>query len=205
MASAPDIAAVKRSGDPDLQNMDLAGITTCSMSVIWPVNDTGTTPIAPGRSPSKEVVAMAKKPGTEDETSTGSQLLQSVVETIAIRVREARGNAKLRQSDLAALVGTSQSAIYLLEAADANITVKNLVKIAEALQVDPVSLLMDKEAAGLIDKTKVDEFSRLVQSALQELQTTTNNLSRLNDVLQQIHRLLTDQSKILGTTPPSQD
>lgn len=135
---------------------------------------------------------MARKPGTEDKTSTGSQLLQSIVETIATRVREVRGSAKLRQSDLAALVGTSQSAIYLLEAADANITVKNLVKIAEALQVNPVSLLMDKETAALIDKTKVEELSRLVQGALQELQTTTNNLSKLNDVLQQIHRLLTD-------------
>lgn len=148
---------------------------------------------------------MAKKPGTEDKTSTGSQLLQSIVETIATRVREARGSAKLRQSDLAAIVGTSQSAIYLLEAADANITVKNLVKIAEALQVNPVSLLMDKETAALIDKTKVEEFSRLVQGALQELQATTNNLSKLNDALQQIHRLLADQSKILGTIPPPQD
>lgn len=148
---------------------------------------------------------MARKPGTEDKTSTGSQLLQSIVETIATRVREARGSAKLRQSDLAAIVGTSQSAIYLLEAADANITVKNLVKIAEALQVNPVSLLMDKETAALIDKTKVEEFSRLVQGALQELQATTNNLSKLNDVLQQIHRLLTDQSKILGTISPPQD
>jgi len=145
---------------------------------------------------------MAKKPETEDETSPGSQLLQS---TLAIRVREARRNAKLKQSDLAALVGTSQSFIFLVEAADANITIKSLVKIAEALKVDPVHLLMSKEVSSFMDRNKVEELSVLVKNSLQELHETTSTLAKINEFLQKVHKLLTDQKENLSAAPPSRN
>lgn len=145
---------------------------------------------------------MAKKPEAEDETSAGSQLLQSI---LATRVREARRNAKLKQSDLAALVGSSQSFIYLLEAADANITLKSLVKIAEALQTDPVSLLTSKEALSFVDKNKVEELTGLIHLSLQELHVTTSNLIKINDFIQKMHKILTDQKEVLNIASPSQD
>ena len=145
---------------------------------------------------------MAKKPETDDETSTGSEVLQSV---LAVRVREARRKAKLKQSELAALIGSSQSFVFLVEAADANITIKSLVKIAEALQTDPVQLLMNKETASLIDRSKVEQLSTLVQLSLRELQATTSNLAKVNDFLQQVHELLVDQKESLGTSLPPQD
>jgi len=145
---------------------------------------------------------MSKKPETEGEASTGSQNLQSI---LAIRVREARRNAKLKQSELATLVGTSQSFIFLVEAADANITIKSLVKIAEALHVEPVHLLMSREAASLIDKNKVEELSNLVKFSLQEVQATTSDLAKIHDLLQQVQELLTDQKENLNVTLPSQD
>ena len=145
---------------------------------------------------------MAKKPEAEDETSAGSQLLQSI---LATRVREARRNAKLKQSDLAVLVGSSQSFIYLLEAADANITLKSLVKIAEALQTDPVSLLTSKEALSFVDKSKVEELTDLIHLSLQELHVTTSNLIKINDFIQKMQKILTDQKEALNIASPSQD
>jgi len=145
---------------------------------------------------------MAKKPEVDDETSTGSQLLQSI---LAVRVRDARRRAKLKQSDLAALIGSSQSFVFLVEAADANITLKSLVKIAEALQTNPVHLLVSKETSNLISKSKVEELSALVQLSLQELHATTSNLAKINDCLQQLHKLLTDQKENLNVAPHSQN
>ena len=143
---------------------------------------------------------MAKKPETDDDTSTGSQVLQSI---LAVRVREARRKAKLKQSDLAALIGSSQSFVYLVEAADANITIKSLVKIAETLQMDPVQLLKSKETSSLVDKDKVEQLSNLVHLSLQELQATSSNLAKISDFLRQVHDLLTDQKKNLdGSLPP---
>ena len=145
---------------------------------------------------------MAKKPEADDETSTGSQVLQSI---LAVRVREARRKSKLKQSELATLIGSSQSFVFLVEAADANLTIKSLVKIAEALKTDPVQLLMSKETASLFDKNKTKQLSDLVQLSLQEIQTTTNNLAKVNDYLQQIHELLGVQEEKPDASPPPQD
>lgn len=202
IGSIPDIAIVKRLGDADLRNTSLAGITTGSMSVLCLENDTGAAPAALRQGPSKGVATMAKKPETDDETSTGSELLQSI---LAVRVRNARRRAKLKQSDLAALIGNSQSFVFLVEAADANITLKSLVKIAEALQMDPVHLLMSEETSNIISKSKVEEFSALVQTSLQELHATTSNLTKINECLQQLRKLLTDQKENLNVALPSQD
>lgn len=191
---------MKRLGDADLRNMNLAGLTTSSMSVLCLENNTGIAPVASRQGPSKGVVTMAKKPEADDETSTGSQLLQSI---LAVRVRDARRRAKLKQSDLAALIGSSQSFVFLVEAADANITLKSLVKIAEALQTDPVHLLISKETSNLISRSKVEELSALVQLSLQDLHATTSNLAKINDCLQQLHKLLTDQKENLNVAPYS--
>lgn len=195
-------AAARRLGEVALRNMDLGGITTYSMSVSCLANDTGTPPVVSGQGPSKGVITMAKKPETEGETSPGTQLLQSI---LATRVREARRNAKLKQSDLAALVGSSQSFIFLVEAADANITIKSLVKIADALKVNPIHLLMSKETSALIEKGKVENLSILVENSLQELHATTSILAKINEFLQQVHKTLADQKANLSVTHPLQD
>lgn len=145
---------------------------------------------------------MAKKPEADDGTSAGSQRLQSI---LAVRVREARRNAKLKQSDLAALVGSSQSFIFLVEAADANITIKSLAKLAEALHVEPIHLLVSKATSSLIDQNRVEELSTVVQLSLQELHATTSNLSKINDLLQRVHKLLSDQKENLNAPSPSPD
>lgn len=145
---------------------------------------------------------MAKGPKAEDETSSDPEPLQLM---LAARVREARRNAKLKQSELADLTGNSQSFIFLVEKADTNVTLKNLIKIAQALKADPVHLLVSKETASLMDRNKVEMLSNLVQLSFQELQATSSSLAKLNDFLQQMHELLTDQKQGLSADPPPKD
>lgn len=136
---------------------------------------------------------MAKEPKPEDDTSTDDKFLQQI---LASRVREIRRNLKLPQHELATLIGTKQAYIFLVEAAEANVTLKTLGRLAKALKVDPRDLLRHEPLPEL-DNSKSRELSILVQSSIKDLQSNINYFSKgtqdaakIGMILQKIHDLL---------------
>jgi len=117
---------------------------------------------------------MAKGPKTEDGTSADDKFLQQILST---RVREIRRSLKLPQHELAAMIGSKQSFIFLVEAAEANVTLKTLARLAKALQVRPDDLLR-LEPLPTIDDSKSRELAALVQISVQNLRLTISNLSK---------------------------
>ncbi len=142
---------------------------------------------------------MAKHPVEDDETSLKDKVLMS---TIALRVRETRQNAKLKQSDLAKMIGTSQPYIFLVESAEANITVKTLIRLAQALNVEPVDLLVDSQILPNLDKERAAEIHGLIGASIVEVQATAHkmqeaadNMTKLHNLLQQVRVLLAEHRK----------
>ena len=142
---------------------------------------------------------MAKNPVEDDETSLKEKELMS---TIAFRVRETRQNAKLKQSELAKMIGTSQPYIFLVESAETNITVKTLVRLAQALNVEPVDLLVDSQILPNLDKERAKEIYGLIGASIVEvkatahkMQETSDNMTKLHDLLQQVRDLLAEHRK----------
>lgn len=142
---------------------------------------------------------MAKDPVGDDDTSIEDRTVMSI---LATRVRETRRSAKLKQSDLAAMVGTSQPYIFGIEAAESNITIKTLGRIAQALKVEPADLLSDKQIIPNLDKEKAQQLFSLIGCSIEERQTITNSmqvaaqsLTKLDDLLQQIRDLLASHEK----------
>ncbi len=141
---------------------------------------------------------MAKGPKPEGETSSDDKALQSI---LAIRVREARKDAKLSQAELATLIGTSQSNIFLIEAAEVNITMKTLVRLAQALKVNPIDLLMPIKVSSVLDIKIVQTLAALVQASIQEAHATTRNLTKIHGLLQEINDILTEHQEGLPLPP----
>lgn len=142
---------------------------------------------------------MAKDPVGDDETSLKDKELMS---TIALRVRETRQNAKLKQSELAKMIGTSQPYIFLVESAEANITVKTLVRLAQALNVQPVDLLVNDQILPNLNKERVKEIYSLIGTSIVEVQATAHkmqeaadNMTKLRNLLQQVRDLLAEHRK----------
>lgn len=136
---------------------------------------------------------MAKEDKTVAEFSTGVDPLLALV---GDRIRSTRRRAKLKQSDIANIIGTGQSYIVGVEAGEQNITLKTLAKIAEALKVSPATFLLEGEMALIADEGGFDRFSALLQAAMQ-------NTDRLSDLLQKIYALVAARADSSGpTTPP---
>lgn len=142
---------------------------------------------------------MAKDPVGDDETSVDDKSLMSI---IATRVRETRRSAKLKQSELATMIGSSQSYVFMVEAAEANITIKTLVRLAQALKVEPIDLLIDKQIIPNLDKERAQELFDLIGRSIEEMQTTTHkvqaaahSLTKLDELLQQVRDLLSTHRK----------
>lgn len=150
---------------------------------------------------------MAKEPETEEEEASDSnEALTSIyMSRLARRVREARRRAKLKQSDLGTLIGSNQSYIFLVEAAHANVTFKNFIRIAHALNVNPEDLLKPDQTVPVVNEEKVQELSSLVQSSILEMRSTNNNIAKIDEILHRIRALLTEHSENLKATSPSED
>jgi len=142
---------------------------------------------------SKGVVTMVKEPEAEGETSNGNEILiQVYMSRLAKRVREARRHSNLKQSELGMLIGSNQSYIHLIEASQANVTLKNLVRLGQALNVNPENLLMPDQSFPILNVEKIQEVFLLVQKSIQEMRSTANYIARNDDILHQLHALLTE-------------
>ena len=147
---------------------------------------------------------MANEPETEGENSASNEALLLVyMSRLAKRVREARRRAKLKQSELGELIGSNQSYIFVIEASKGNVTLKNLVNLAQALHVNPEDLLMPDKTSPTLDAQKVQELSALVHTSIQEVCSTNNNVAKINEVLHQVYSLLSEHSESLkGASTP---
>lgn len=66
---------------------------------------------------------------------------KTILEQFGERVRAERLRQGISQEELAARSGVHRTYIGMIERAEKNITLKNIIKIAEALGVKPSSLL----------------------------------------------------------------
>jgi len=123
---------------------------------------------------------MAHEPKTAGQTSSDLEVLQSA---IGVRVREARERAKLKQSELGVLIGSGQSHVFLIEQGSVNITLKTLLKLADALNVDLVDLLLDSGVKSKLADTVAMELTDLLQSAKADLSLIGERLHRAEMLL----------------------
>jgi len=137
---------------------------------------------------------MAKAPKTEGEPSANDKGLQLI---LAARVREIRRSLKLAQHELAMLIGSKQTFIFLVEAGEANVTLKTLARLAKALHVNPPDLLMHNPLP-MLDNTRALKLSVLVQKSIQDIRMTANeftknadDLKTIEETLQKVNDLLT--------------
>ena len=187
------------------EERDCQDITPHQWGTFQLANDAGLEFLASRGLGSKGVVTMAKEPEAEEESSDDNDaLLLMYISRLAKRVREARIRAKLKQSELGALIGSNQSYIFLVEKAHANLTFRNFVRLAHALKVNPEDLLMPDQILSVIDKEKVQELSVLVQNSISEMKSTTDNAEKVSAILQHIYNLLVQHSESLKAPSSSE-
>ena len=136
---------------------------------------------------------MAHDPKTTGQTLSDLEVLQT---TVGARVREARLRAKLRQSQLGTLIGSGQSHVFEIEDGRINVTLKTLVKLANALDVKPIDLLLDSNSKPKLADSVALELSDLLQS-------TKADLSLLGERLHRAEMLLAGESEDPKRAAPS--
>ena len=132
---------------------------------------------------------MARGPNIAAEVSSDPDPLLVLVGS---RIRAARQRAKLKQSELAGAIETAQSYIVSIEAGEANITLKTLARLAAALKVPPVSLLLEAEPPPSVDEGVASQLGDMLSAAIQEA-------DHLNDFLQRAHALVTRKKSEPGS------
>lgn len=117
---------------------------------------------------------------------------EPLLEHVGARIRAARRRAKLKQSEVAAAIGSGQSYIVDIEAGKANLTLKMLARVAAALGVSPAALLLEGNLAsmadqGVFDKVEADRerFARIADL----LRAVMGELTRSADALEKAHAL----------------
>lgn len=112
---------------------------------------------------------------------------EALLAFVGARIREARKRAKLRQSDLAKAIGSSQGYIFQIEAGEANVTLKTLVRICSVVGGTPRDLLPREHS---------DRIAGLLHTTMQEF-------DRVGDRLRQLQRLLLNEpDDPTADTPP---
>lgn len=109
------------------------------------------------RAPEWEAGALARGPRNEDDPSIDRE---PFLAEVGARIRSTRKRLKLKQSDLAAAIGSGSSTyIVAVEAGEANLTLKMLLRIATALSVSPRDLLpveYAEQVTKMLDTTLED-------------------------------------------------
>ena len=145
---------------------------------------------------------MAKEPNAAGDKPAEQDPLLSI---LAARVRELRRAKKLTQSELGAAIGSNQGYMFGVEAGDANITLKTLARLADALGVEPGDLLSDKRGRRSLGKAEIKQIDNVLHAAMQEvranieglnrdmegLKRNVEGLNRLAELLQSIKEIIT--------------
>lgn len=108
---------------------------------------------------------MAKKPGEQEEKeSDRDEFLDAVGE----RIKSARLRVKLTQKELANLLSTNQSWIYMAEDGQQNLQLGSLRKIAQVLNVSVRDLIPD-DLVSISDIVVPPEVNRTIQRLIAQL------------------------------------
>ena len=124
---------------------------------------------------------MQEGPESERVAAVSHEPLLAIVGS---RIREARKRARLSQTDLAKTIGSGQSYIFQIEAGEANITLKTLVRIAAAVNLSPSDLLPTEHSKRIAEI----------------LHTTLQDLDKVSDQLRQVYGLVAEDP-----SPPTPD
>jgi transcriptional regulator with XRE-family HTH domain len=89
---------------------------------------------------------MATRAGGQDRISTKAKLADELVVLGAVLVR-ARERQKLKQSDVASRLGLPASYLSKVEKGTRRLDVIELVRIAEAMEIDPAELVAELQRA----------------------------------------------------------
>ena len=131
---------------------------------------------------------MQEEPESNPDPDASYKALQIFV---GLRVREARKRAKLSQRELAKSIGSGQSYIFQIEAGEANLTLKTLLRIAAAIGLSPRDFLPHEHSNN-------DQIAEAVC-------TTMHTLDRASQQLRELHKLVADdlQVQVPDTRPES--
>lgn len=126
-------------------------------------------------------------------TKTGEVKRDEFLDAVGHRIKVARVQAGFSPKELAALVSTTQSWIYLAEDGQQNFQISGLRKIAEVLGISVRSLMPEGPESGAdfdLSKETRETFQLLI--------------GQLTDAIGQLHRLnaLTDRRKGSGLGEP---
>lgn len=133
---------------------------------------------------------MVRRPkGAEDADRERDEFLDAV----GHRIKLARVQAKLTQKELAAMLETQQSWVYLAEDGQQNLQLRSLRKIAEVLGVAVRDLLPEGSESG-------PEYDAAIESN----ETVQRLIGQLTDVIGALHKLqaLNDRRKGSGRPVP---
>ena len=119
---------------------------------------------------------MAKGTETADDASDDRDLDLDLMALVGARVKALRKRAKIKQMDLAKIIGVKPTYIASVEAGQQNLTLKSLRKIALALGISPWMLLLEGDLAFFEERSKLDHLLQILQSATQETDRTAELL-----------------------------
>ena len=125
---------------------------------------------------------------TKEADISGDASQKALLVSVGKQIRSARLDAKLRQSDLAASMSIGQAYIVGVEAGETNISLKTLVKFAEALGVSPVTLLVEDKPAVMISESALQELNRILEEAM-------DGVARGMESLRQARALVSGRTK----------
>ena len=116
---------------------------------------------------------------------------------VGSRIRLIRKRAKLKQSEVAAAIETKQTYMVGVEAGQQNITLRTLARIAAALGVAPMTLLLEGELALAADEGKLDQLGELLRRAMQDT-------DRVAEVLREAYALVSARQSNPGSAASAQ-
>lgn len=118
-----------------------------------------------------------------------------LLDAIGHRIKVARVQAQLTPKELATLLKTTPSWIYLAEDGQQNFQISSLRRIAETLNVSLRDLLPEGSESGP-EFDRVQEAREISQTLIAQLTEAIGSLHRLNAVIDQ------RRSSNLGQSPP---
>lgn len=116
---------------------------------------------------------------------------------VGARIKALRKRRKLKQSEVAAAIGTKQAYMVGVEAGQANLQLLTLKRIAAALGVAPMVLLLEGELALAADEDKLDQLGEMLRRALQDT-------DRAAEVLREAHELVSGRKSGSSPIAPTQ-
>ena len=124
--------------------------------------------------------------------------LDRLLRTVASRIRAARQNLQLTQYQLAAKSELKHSYLFELEGGHANITLKTLLRVAEALELEPVDLLPQSDHPRL----SLEVVDRLVQFCEQLSEAAREHEGMVQQQLQHQLQIIADLKTSLERMRP---